>query len=55
MAALWTASVAHPEDPDAKQLPARIAAAFSLTKGTTVQAGTFLLPPPPTPRNGGRQ
>ena len=55
MAALWTASVAHPEDPDAKQLPARIAAAFSLTKGTTLQAGTFLLPPPPTPRNGGRE
>jgi penicillin-binding protein 2 len=53
MAALWTASVAHPEDPDAKQLPARIAAAFSLTKGTTLQAGTFLLPPPPPSPTGG--
>ncbi|HTU49989.1 MAG TPA: penicillin-binding protein 2 [Acidobacteriaceae bacterium] len=46
MAALWTASAAHPADPDAKQLPARITAAFSMPKGTTLQAGTFLLPAP---------
>jgi penicillin-binding protein 2 len=52
MAALWTSSVAHPADPGAKKLPARINAAFSMPAGTTLQAGTFLLPPPPT---GGRK
>lgn len=46
MAALWTANVAHPADPVAKHLPARIAAAFDMPKGTTLQAGTFLLPTP---------
>ncbi len=55
MAALWTASDAHPSDPNAKQRPARITAAFSMPKGTTLQAGTFLLPPPPTPHTGSRQ
>jgi hypothetical protein len=47
MAALWTANVIHPADPQAKQLPARINAAFSMPKGTTLQAGTFILPTPP--------
>jgi hypothetical protein len=46
MAALWTASVAHPADSAAKHLPARITAAFDMPKGTTLQAGTFLLPTP---------
>jgi penicillin-binding protein 2 len=45
MAALWTSSVAHPADSGAKQLPARVGAAFSMRKGTTLQTGTFLLPP----------
>ena len=49
MAALWTANAVHPADPQAKQLPARINAAFSMPKGTALQAGTFLLPPPPGP------
>ncbi len=47
MAALWTSNLAHPADPQAKQLPPRISAAFSMPKGKTLQAGTFLLPPPP--------
>ncbi len=50
MAALWTASAVHPADPHARQLPARITAAFSMPKGTTLQGGTFLIP---TPKNGG--
>jgi penicillin-binding protein 2 len=54
MAALWTANAVHPADPAAKQLPARITAAFSMPKGTTLQAGTFVLPPSPTPHTGGR-
>jgi penicillin-binding protein 2 len=53
MAALWTASATHPANPAAQKLPARINAAFSMPNGTTLQAGTFLLPPPPTPHTGG--
>ncbi|HEY5256171.1 MAG TPA: penicillin-binding transpeptidase domain-containing protein, partial [Acidobacteriaceae bacterium] len=56
MAALWTANAVHPADPQAKQLPARINAAFSMPKGTALQAGTFLLPPPtgPNEKNSSR-
>jgi len=51
MAALWTANALHPADPAAKQLPARITQAFSMPKGTTLQAGTFVLPSGPRPNN----
>ncbi len=52
MAALWTANAVRPANPAARKLPPRITAAFSMPAGTTLQAGTFLLPP--TPINSAR-
>ena len=46
MVALWTANAVHPANPAARKLPPRITTAFSMPKGTTLQAGTFLLPAP---------
>ncbi|MGO8719899.1 MAG: penicillin-binding protein 2 [Acidobacteriaceae bacterium] len=47
MAALWTSTASGPADPTANKIPARIAADFPVPAGTTLQAGTFLLPSPP--------
>ncbi len=53
MAALWTSAGSRPAA--ANKLPARVAAAFPMPVGATLEAGTFLLAPPPSPRTGGRK
>ena len=53
MAALWTSPANGTNDTSGTQIPKRVASLFPLPAGTTLHAGTFLLPPDPaksTPR-----